>query len=110
MDKETLTWILPLALGVLGFLLGGGWPAKAYRKWSDSDLVNRMKEHFVLTTTFEAHRREEDLKHQRRDEIIEILKDQAKAVQSLSGAVERHTEALKFLAEDVAEIKRDREG
>lgn len=107
MDKDLVRWAVPLVIGVLGFLVGGGWPLKAYRKWSDSDLISRMKDSFVPTSTFEAHVRENAMRHQRADEVMGMLHDNQRAILALSGAVERHTEALKFFANDLQEVKDD---
>jgi len=105
MTEEMTRWLIPLLLGIAGFVLGGGWPAKAYRKWSDLDLVARMKDHFPTRPEFDAHLREEELRHQRRDEIINMLQNTTRTLESFAGTLAAQGEAVKYLATELNELK-----
>lgn len=114
LGKGALYVGLPLA----GFLVGGGWPWKAVRRMGDLDLRSRLESVFVTIAKFEAYvrearleleayMREERMRSDRQDEILDMLASQQKATLSLAGAVERNSEAIKFLAEDILEVRRD---
>ena len=107
MDRELLRWLLPLSVAVLGFLLGGGWPLKAFRRMGELDLIDRMKEHFWTRAEQGAFERQNDMRHDRSDEIVKMLHDAQAANTALSGAVERHTEALKYLGDEMREVRDD---
>lgn len=105
LDEDTKRWLITLALAVGGFLLGGGWPWKAYRRMGDLDLVERMRPHFWLRVEQGAFERQNEMRHDRTDEIMKMLHDAQSAVMALSGAVERHTEAIKYFGNDLQEVK-----
>lgn len=102
-----LRWLVPLAIGVLGFLLGGGWPLKAYRRIGDLDLAARMKERFPTREEFDAHLREEELRHQRRDDIIDMLTRTMRTLESFAGTLSAQGEAIKYQASELQELKEE---
>lgn len=99
--KAALFIGLPLA----GFLLGGGWPWKAYRRLGDLDLVERLKDHYVSMPMFDAHVREEELRHQRRDDIIDMLTKTVRTMESFAGTLAAQGEGIKYLAAELSELK-----
>jgi len=106
LGKGALFIGLPLA----GFLLGGGWPWKAYRRISDLDLLERLKPHVWLRIEHDAYAREQELNSNRQDEILAMLVEQNKAMLAIAGAVERHSEAIKFHSEALSKIETDLDG
>ena len=105
-SQDTLRWLIGIGLGVAGFLLGGGWPLKAYRRMGDLDLVERMKPHFWTRVEQGAFERQNDMRHDRADEIMKMLHDAQAANTALSGAVERHTEAIKYWGERLEDMEK----
>jgi hypothetical protein len=101
--KAALFIGLPLA----GFLLGGGWPWKAYRRLGDLDLEERLKHKFWLRSEQDAYAREREMVSAQQDEVIAMLKEQTKAILSLTGSVERHTIAIEFFGPQIRDLQAD---
>lgn len=106
-NSELLRWIIGLALGVLGFILGGGWPWKAYRRMQELDLLEIIKPHVWMRVEQEAFERRNEMRHDRTDEMMRMLHDAQSSVLALTGAVERHTEAIKYWGAEIQEVKED---
>lgn len=87
--SEAGKWILGSGIiGLLGFVLGGGWPLKAYRRMSDLDLVDRLKPHFPLRAELDAHT-EDDREWRERimQDFVEPSRDLTRAILQLTGAI-----------------------
>lgn len=107
MSDDTWRWLIGISLGVAGFLLGGGWPLKAYRRIGDLDLVARLKDSFTTRAEFDAHIREEELRHQRRDDIIDMLTRTMRTLESFAGTLSAQGEAIKYQATELQELKEE---
>ena len=99
--------MLPSGLALAAFIVG--WPLKAYRRMSDLDLVERMKPHFWSRTEQGAFERQNEMRHQRTDEIMALIRDGQRATLALTGAVERATEGVKYANERIEEVQQDLE-
>ena len=111
MNEEFWKWALPFAAGLAGLLLGV--PLRAWRRMRELDLVEVLKPHFWTRIEQGAFERQNDMKHDRSDEMMRMLHDAQAANTALSGAVARLTEAVKFWGEkfedlesEVEELKR----
>lgn len=96
-------WAFVVLLPIGGFIVGGGWPWKAYRHLSDLTLFARLRGEFVTVPQFDAHVREEELRHQRRDDIIDALTHTVRTVESFAGTLGQVMEATKHLAQRMNE-------
>ena len=94
-----------LMIGVLGFLVGGGWPAKTYRAWSDAQLFQRTDPRYVLQVVYDADKRHDDIERDRSDEVLKTIRDIQSAINALVLSVERHTIALEFWGAEMKEMK-----
>jgi hypothetical protein len=86
---ETATWLLGSGVvGMLGFVLGGGWPLKVYRRMSDLALVDRLKPHFPLRVELDAHVQDDrEWRERIMQDFAEPTLDLTKAVLQLTGAI-----------------------
>lgn len=85
----TAQWILGSGIiGLLGFLFGGGWPLKAYRRMSDLDLVDRLKPHFPLRVELDAHAQDDrEWRERIMEDFVEPSRDLTRAILQLTGAI-----------------------
>lgn len=111
--SEAGKWILGSGIiGLLGFVLGGGWPLKAYRRMSDLDLVDRMKPHFPLRGELDAHAQDDrEWRERIMEDFVEPTRDLTRAVLQLTGAIadlklssERTKDEIGRINEQLAEL------
>lgn len=111
--SETAQWILGSGIiGLLGFLFGGGWPLKAYRRMSDLDLVDRLKPHFPLRVELDTHAQDDrEWRERIMEDFVEPTRDLTRAVLQLTGAIadlklssERTKDEIGRINEQLAEL------
>lgn len=101
-------WIIGSGIiAVLSFIMGGGWPWKAFSRMRELDLVELMKPHFWPRVEQGAFERHNDLKHQHTDEMMEVIRDLQRSIQSLMGSVERHTISIEFFGSQIRDLQAD---
>jgi len=112
MPSDLTKWLIVTAIGVAGFLLGGGWPVKAYRRMGDLDLKDRLKPGFPTREEFDAHVQDDrEWRERIMEDFVEPSRELTKAILQLTGAIadlklssERNKDEIKRISEQLAEL------